>query len=550
MVAPPAVLFQVAEWALLAAAGAAGFWFSREERCEGRLQRLLAVLWPMGAVTLLVHFLIRLANAPTFDVNANRVANAVALARGYNIFPGADEGPLLDFMYGPMFAIAYTPAALAGTPSGAIWIGILLSFLFVVGPIAWFAFHDPRQPSRLLAASAAVGFGLVCMNDKALVWATWFILADAPTLALAGSACASLHSRDGKLSDRRMFVAALLAVLSVWSKQTAAPIVVALPLYVWIRDGWPVAFRFSLWLGATGLAVSASFVLWFGLEGLLFNMFQMPGSHPWKSSLSGKTRLDDVWTSLGRFALVARFPAFLALAVVAVSGRGSGGFRNWVREHSWTCLVLVALFMVPTATMAGAKIGGEWNVYGLSTYFLFGGAILGLAQLASSRPVFSWAGRMAGLALGVLLVFFAGSDVVGKDRGARLLTAANQLRNWQANPQERSAAFSRAHPDEVHFISNPLIGLYADGQLYSDMFGRYDRELAGYVPKPELMLGHAPSRLRYVVVRSNFPWFTKPSLFPEYADFTVLVKERDLPDHLVWERPRKPLTDTTQGAGK
>ena len=363
-------------------------WTAFRLKSERRLDRLLAVLTPMGAVVVLIHLFERIANGPTMEINASRVANAIALAKGYNILPGSDEGPLLDFMYGPMFAVAYTPAALASSPSGAIWIGILLSFLFVLVPFAWIAFTDSDQGSRLLAGSAVVCFGLLCSYDKALSWATWYVLADAPALAFAGCACACLQSSRGNPTDRQMGFAALFAVLAVWSKQTAAPIVVALPLYVWLRDGWRTAFRFSLWMTATGVLVSLFFVLWFGFEGILFNMFQVPGGHPWKGIREGGSRLGAVLGSLGRLVATSSLSGVLVLALAVTSYRRGLSVREWLRGQPWTCLAWVALLMVPSAALAGAKVGGEFNVYAVLTYFLTGAALLGLAQTASTtRPL-------------------------------------------------------------------------------------------------------------------------------------------------------------------
>ena len=210
----------------------------------------------------------------------------------------------------------------------------------------------------------------LCSYDKALGWATWYVLADAPALALAGCACACLQSSRGNPTDRQMGSAALFAVLAVWSKQTAAPIVVALPLYVWLRDGWRTAFRFSLWMTATGVLVSLFFVLWFGFEGILFNMFQVPGGHPWKGIREGGSRLGAVLGSLGRLVVTSSLSGVLVLALAVTSYRRGLSAREWLRGQPWTCLAWVALLMVPTAALAGSKVGGEFNVYAVLTYFL------------------------------------------------------------------------------------------------------------------------------------------------------------------------------------
>jgi hypothetical protein len=512
-----------------------GLWTAWRWKSESRLDRVLAALAPMGAVVVLVHLVEALARGPILEMNASRVANAVALAMGYNIFPGATEGPLIDFMYGPMFALAYTPAALASSPSGAIWIAILQSFLFVLVPFAWLAFAAPEQRSHLVASAAVVCLGLLCSYDKALTWATWSVLADAPALAFGGCACACLLSRHGAPTNRQMGFVALFAVLAVWSKQTAAPIVVALPLYVWLLHGWRSAFRLSLFVAGTGLIVSLLFVLWFGFDGLLFSMFQVPGGVQWKHTLRGGSTLGDLLTALGRLAATSSVAGVLVLAVAAMNVRRGLSVREWLRLQPWTGLAWVALLMVPTATVADAKIGGEHNVFAISTYFMTGAALLGLVQTTSTtRPLVRAA---ALLTMAAILAFGIGDELRSADRYAALRTSVNQLRDWRNNPEERATAFARAHPDEVHFIADPLVGLYSDGKLYSNMFGRYDRQLAGFATTAEMMLAHGPPRLRYVAVRRNFPWFTKPAGFPEYKDFTEKVEVTSLPHHFVWQRP-------------
>lgn len=495
----------------------------------------MAVLAAAATVPLAAYLLERLANGPNVEMNASRVANAIALARGYHIMPGADDGPLLDFMYGPMFVVAYTPAALAPTPSAAIWTGILLTVAFVFTPIAWFAFRGPNPLPRPLAFAAVVAFGLFCTWDRGLTWAAWYILADGPALVLAGLACAFVSGRHASPSTRSMLVASACAALAVWSKQTLAPIVIALPLYVWLVNDGRTALRFTIVLGVVGLLVSSIFVIWFGIEGILFNMFLMPGGHPWKGSLTGQSRLHDLLVSARRFAETAWPATALVAAVSAASWRRESGVRSWLRSNPWTCFVLLALLLVPFSLMAGAKIGGEHNVYGICTYFLTAAAMLGLARCVAAAD--TRRSTLAAATMLAILAFGTGRELLAPGRAERLHTTVTQLRNWRSNPQEAGTAFARAHPDEAHFIGNPLIGLYSDGKLYSDMFGRYDRDLAGYTPDPSLMHAYSPKNLRYVVVRRNFPWFAKPSVFPEYTDFTKLVPVESLPDHFVWVRP-------------
>jgi len=252
--------------------------------------------------------------------------------------------------------------------------------------------------------------------------------------------------------------------------------------------------------------------------------------------LRGGSTLGDLLTALGRLAATSSVAGVLVLAVAAMNVRRGLSVREWLRLQPWTGLAWVALVMVPTATVADAKIGGEHNVFAISTYFMTGAALLGLVQTTSTtRPLVRAA---ALLTIAAILAFGVGDELRSADRYAAFRTSVNQLRDWRNNPEELAAAFARAHPDEVHFIANPLVGLYSDGRLYSNMFGRYDRQLAGFATTPEMMLAHGPPRLRYVAVRRDFPWFTKPAGFPEYKDFTEKVEAGNVPHHFVWQRPR------------
>jgi hypothetical protein len=516
--------------------------------------RLLAGLTASGAAVVLLQLAESIAQGPMFEINASRIANAVALVKGFNILPGANEGPLIDFMYGPMFVLAYTPAALGTSPGAAIRIGIVLSFLFVILPFACILFAGLRGRSRTAIFAAIACFGILCLYDSGLRWVTWYVFADPPALALAACACACVFTtrKPGTLDaqpsyeapgDYRLFAGALLSVLAVWSKQTSLPILVALPLYLWLVHGFRTAFRMAIFVAVSAVAVASVFVAWFGVEGLVFNMVQVPGGHPWKYTIHGGSSLRDAAVSFGKLLVTASVAGFLTAAVTAMNWRRGATLRAWMASQPWSVLAWVALFMVPTATMSGAKIGGEHNVYALSTYFLTAAALYGLAETASSDRQPRLAARWL---LAAILAFGIADQILSADRHAQFHAAMPQLRDLRNNPPDQATAFALAHPGEVHCIDSPLIGLYSDGVLYSNMYGRYDRALAGYQPAPELMLSYAPPKLRYVVVRRDFPWFAKPSVYPEYHDFTELVPVKELPHHFVWQRP---ATSTSIPAG-
>jgi hypothetical protein len=518
---------------------ALGLWLTARRKQASRRDVFLAMLVPMGAGVVLFYLFERIAQGPLGYWDAPRVAPAIGLVRGYDILPGLNEGPILDFMYGPMSALTYMPAALASTPSGAIWIGISLSFLIALSPLAWLAFRAPEPRSRLLAASATVCFGLLCMLDEGLRLAVWRIHADAPALGFAGWACACLLASRTHPTTRRMLATAVFAVLAVWSKQIAVPIVMALPLYVWLRDGRRSAFRCALWIGGVGAVVSLLFVLWFGFEGIVLNLFLIPAGHPWKP---GAGTLGSLLDSLGRLAWTSRWSAGLTLAVAAVSYRRGQAVGSWLREQPWTGLAWVGICMVPTAVLGGVKVGGDAASYAMTTYFMAGAGALGLAQAAATaRP----RERQAAFLVTVgIIVFAVGYELGSARRRGALEDSVLQLRNWRSNPQEQATSFARDHPGEVLFASNPLIGIYSDGALYHDAKGIADRILANFgPPSPALLHAHIPPRLHYVAQRIKIGSRTSrrpKELFPE---FTQPIRPKQLDRFSVWKKPERRRDD-------
>jgi len=91
----------------------------------------------VAAIVALAATLQHVAAVPKSDISASRVVPAVALARGLPLYAGPASGPIIDFMYGPVAAIAFLPAAAATTPSRALAIAVVVSILAFFLPMAW-----------------------------------------------------------------------------------------------------------------------------------------------------------------------------------------------------------------------------------------------------------------------------------------------------------------------------------------------------------------------------------------------------------------------------
>jgi len=522
------------EWALLVLAALLGLVLALRRKDPNRFEVVLSALVPMGGGVVLVHLFERIAQGPMDGWNAGRLATSIALLQGFDIYPKLDEGPILDFMYGPVAALAYTPAAVAASPTSAIWIGIALSLLFTLAPFAWFVTRTFEPRERVFAAAAVVCFGLFCTYDTGLQIAAWSIHADAPAMGFSGLACVCLLVGRGSPTNRRLFGAAVLAVLAVWSKQPAAPIVIALPLYIWIRDGRQDAMRCVFWFGAVGAVVSLTFVLWFGFEDLFFNMFRIPFGHPWKSSSSKLIALLDAFL---RLAWESRFAITSILGVVAMTFERGMSLRTWMREQSWIGFAWVGIFMIPTAVLGNVKIGGSLSPFALTTWFLAAAGIGGLTQLAARSP--QTRARFTGIALAGVMAFAIGFELVEEQRRAAFEEAVFQIQHRDDNPQEQGLAFARAHPGEVLFVSNPLIGLYSDAALHHSFKGILDRVVSGLAPPgPELLRAYNPPRLSYLATRRSGrnSAFERPDFL--YPDFDTRIQPKRMDHHKIWIRSR------------
>ena len=95
---------------LLLVVAALGLTLALRLESGGRFDRWLPALALLGTGVVLMRLLERIARGPMVLFNSTRVATSIGMARGYNILPGPEQGPVLDFMYGPVSAAAYVPA--------------------------------------------------------------------------------------------------------------------------------------------------------------------------------------------------------------------------------------------------------------------------------------------------------------------------------------------------------------------------------------------------------------------------------------------------------
>ncbi len=127
------------------------------------------------------------AYAHTLELNtrwpwsAARLAPTLGLVHGYPLYSAPDAGPINGWLYGPVAALAWLPAALADSPRPALAIAAAINLLLLLGPLLFLCLRGgaaPR-PARLLAFAAVAGAFL-------LAYPTWYMASVLCSDAVAG----------------------------------------------------------------------------------------------------------------------------------------------------------------------------------------------------------------------------------------------------------------------------------------------------------------------------------------------------------------------------
>jgi hypothetical protein len=481
---------------------------------SGRVARLLVALLPLATLVLAAQMAVQLAAIPDSDMNASRTTPAVALARGFPIYAGPDGGPIIDFMYGPLAAVAFLPVAVATTPSGALLIAAVVNVLAFFLPMLWL--HALVLGASRIAVAAMLCFGLLVLHDLGLRFSAMSIHADAPSLGLAAVACLALMG-----SRPRLAMSALFAALAVWTKQTTVPLLVALPLWVAATWGLRRALVYVVWLALALALVSAVLLAVFGIDDVVFNMVTLPGHMPWYDETT-QGRWPAAMRSLGWLLYANALPAAIVVGVLVLDVRRGDGVRGTLQRRPWLLLVLVAVAMAPLAVVGGAKIGGYLNTHSVTSYFLLAAATCALGAFASAgsrrRTVGEWVlvGLLAVLVLPVVL---------DPRTPAATAAAVTRLAHWSDNQQEQAFVWARRHPGTVYLPWNPLVTLLAEGRLDHSEIGAWNRDLAG-VPIGDAQLRRfVPRGARLLAVRPRHDattWLPDPTArLPEFHERTT-----------------------------
>ena len=254
--------------------------------------RLLSAMIPAGFFLVFCHILPIIADPGNEEWTSSRLVPSVALAKGYRIYYGPTDGPILGWSYPPVAPLAYLPATLWRSPGQCIRAACVLSAIFYFLP-AFLLIRSARGGAGTVEGwhYVGVGFLLMCFytlfidyisHSYALSYTALGVHCDAPALGCAAMSCALLLLSQNRNKPIRLQIAsAVFAALAVWSKQVAFTLFLALPLWMLLTRGIKEAIRYTTLLLGVLLVISAVFVLAFGFPEIAFNVFALPGRRPW-----------------------------------------------------------------------------------------------------------------------------------------------------------------------------------------------------------------------------------------------------------------------------
>jgi len=529
---------------ILVAALALGAWLCRRNALRDPVDRLLCFLCPSLTCVVLTWCAIGILKSPSSDWNADRLAPAVSLLHGYKLYYGPSHGPVLNTIYTPMSSVVFMPAGLTSSPTLAILTAVVIGFLLFFLPILLLcssAQGAGKNRSPLLGIYLLVSACHLTLRGGLGVAFT--VHADSPALGFAGLACMVVYLKRG-LPDPSIgtwTLAALFATLSVWSKQTLAPIVLVLPLWAFLAHGPRAAARSC---GATAIVLTAATILFrqiFGKGSFLFNTIRLPKLHPWvyvkPDTFKGFLLLI---LELGTYCLPMILLGLIALylrrrlpskprAESTDEQPSPRPWRTWFQDNPWSLFALTALATAPLAVLGRIKVGGAPNNYAPPLYFLAMAICAILLEWHERNRERELLGLNRGIKVALLTSFLSPLTLMND----QLIREIDSIGPVLANQQELAYQYSKKNPEQVYYPWNTLSTLMAEGRLYHFEYGLLDRELAGYPVSDAHFRSFVPSKLRQVCFPPNRQgeWTMK-----YLKEFTRRVDIKELPGWICYER--------------
>lgn len=436
--------------------------------------------------------------------NDVRLARGIALWYGYPLYPGrAIREPIIGTMHGPVAHLLYACLAFLKNPTILLVAGCTLSCLLYFGALLWLHLRTGRSLAGAYGFFACTALMLASPGGR---YSGLTVHVDA--LAICFAVVAGGMLAMGQPGSRALTVSAILAVLSVATKQTMAPVAIALPCFVLMTDGKRACARYV----ATQVAASAA--IWLAMlamfrppRDLLFNTFTLGIRQPSTGAVAARL-MQGLFLLRSEIAAAAA-PLLLLIAVVAMS---PGNVREKIANHRWLVFLWMAMLELPIELRAWITTGVVVNHLSLITLFIALATTLGLVGLSKmdEDTKGAWTGFAArAMLIGMLLA--TGSLPYEIFRDFRI--ARNSTTQVAYN-------YERRHPGRAYFPLNPLAALLTDGRLTHFDPALLNREEAGFPVSREQLAAGIPAGCELVA----YP----PRQMPRAASLAAFLKDKPL----------------------
>lgn len=476
--------------------------------------------------------------APETEWNADRLAMAFFWQYKFNLYnPENSLGPLISDMYGPLLALAYLPATIANTPTFALVLGKLISLGFYFIPVIWLYVSETWQKKKLtLSILALIAFFFLTTQIKALFYSAFGICADCPALGFSALACIIIYKETHKneIPLPKLLISAIFAILAVWTKQIAVPILISLPIYILLVSDIKTFKRYLACLFISGVVISSILIMAFNPQALFFNIITIPGHQPWEGGDNKISVILSAAQELAGFCIlqgtIVGFWIFFTLPNDLTK------IKAWLQENPWLLFLIVGLFFIPTSILGRVKVGGDFN--GMYTvYFLTIAANLVLLKQASNsatesdQAILQRIGKAWLMAIVIMLTIYNINLPISR--------LYKSLPNFFNNVHEVVYEYSRKNPGKVYFPWHPLSVLMAENKLYHIDSGPFDRYLAGYPISKDDFMAYIPENFTMIAIPAwadtvdefgkfylhYLPDFTRKIEVPELSGLIVYTKE-------------------------
>jgi len=469
--------------------------------------------------------------------NAIRLAWTGSILLGEPVYPFQD-GPILSQMYGPVGPLVYIPAFVFASINQVIIAGSFISALLYFFPALLPFLSQEKRLLKKFDRASAICFTLFCLvtvSLKALSYSAFAIHADAPALGFGALACWFAVSRKQRPSAASLAASAFFLTLCVFSKQTFLPLVLAIPFYVWMAEGFKKSAQYVLISsGFLALALGLTLVC-VDRRGLILNTVWIPLHTPWIMDNRGLA----LWEVTGELfeqsllLLAAMMACWLAASYdPAGSSRKPFSLKQWTEDRPWLLYFVAAVFLAPASVLTRVKWGGALNSFSPALYFLAIALCLDLRQGAASSLCSSATVRRKAMFLWGLLT--VGLLIL---RTAEVRNFKDIFQDLAQSEHEIAFEFARKNPGQAYFPNNPLSTMLAEGKAYHCLLGLNDWKRAGFVPGAEHFSKFIPAQMKYIVFPQQSRWEAE-TVFDRFPEYTTAVIFESLPHSLVIQKEK------------